>query len=34
MNPLDPEEPAALVQFALVLLFGLAFTTVLFGFCH
>lgn len=34
MNPLEPEEPAALVQFAVVLLMGAAFALVFLGFCH
>ena len=34
MNPLEPEEPAALVQLAIVLLMGTAFTLVFLGFCH
>lgn len=33
MNPLEPDEPHALVQFAIVMLFGIFFLAVLFGYC-
>lgn len=36
MNAFDknPGDPSALVQFAIVVLFGLAFAAVLAGYCH
>ena len=34
MNPLEPQEPAALVQFAVTLAFAAFFAAVLFGYCH
>lgn len=33
MNPLEPQEPHALIQFALVALLGLFFAAVLIGYC-
>jgi hypothetical protein len=33
MNPLEPDEPHALVQFAIVMLFGIFFLAVLLGYC-
>jgi hypothetical protein len=34
MNPLEPEEPCALVQFAITALFGLVFLAVVLGYAH
>jgi hypothetical protein len=34
MNPLEPDEPAALVQFAITVLFGLLFLAVVLGYAH
>lgn len=33
MNPLEPDEPCALVQFAIVLAFAAFFMAILFGYC-
>jgi len=34
MNPLEPDEPHALVQFAVILAFAAFFAAILFGYCH
>lgn len=31
---MEPADPSPLIQFAIVLLFALAFAAVLFGYCH
>lgn len=33
-DPLEPDEPSALVQFAIVLAFAAFFALLLFGYCH
>lgn len=34
MNPLEPEEPAALIQFAIVAIFGALFAGLILACCH
>lgn len=34
MNPLEPQEPHALVQFAIVLAFALFYAALCLAYCH